>query len=314
MNILLEINAKLPTFLYGGTERVVWSLAHALNAKGHRVYLLAQKGTVCPVATVIERDFNTPIEQQIPENVDIVHFHGGLTDYSAINKPFIVTQHGNSEETTAPKENIVYVSHNHAQRHQSSHFVYNGLLWDEYLSPDLSDNWHGEHYHFLGKAAWRAKNVRGAIRIIDALKNEKLMVLGGHRLNFKMGFRFTLSRNTHFCGMVGGKEKMSVMAKSKGLIFPVLWDEPFGLAMTESLYMGAPVFGTLRGSLPELIAKEVGFLSESEGELVDAIRAADFSRRHCHEYARDVFNADVMAEGYLKKYEQVINYGKLDKF
>ncbi|MBX9724388.1 MAG: hypothetical protein K2X81_23465, partial [Candidatus Obscuribacterales bacterium] len=58
-------------------------------------------------------------------------------------------------------------------------------------------------FHFLGKAAWSVKNVAGAIDVIKATKNEELMVLGGHRLNLKMGFRFTLSSRIQFYGMVG---------------------------------------------------------------------------------------------------------------
>ncbi|MEF9931013.1 MAG: glycosyltransferase, partial [Bacteroidales bacterium] len=53
--------------------------------------------------------------------------------------------------------------------------------------------------------------------------------------------------------MIGGEQKLNILKESKGLIFPVIWNEPFGLAITESLYCGAPVFGTPYGSLPELI-------------------------------------------------------------
>ncbi len=51
------------------------------------------------------------------------------------------------------------------------------------------------------------------------------------------------------------------MQRSKGLIFPVLWNEPFGLAAIESLYAGAPVFGPNYGSIPELINEKTGYTS-----------------------------------------------------
>ena len=92
------------------------------------------------------------------------------------------------------------------------------------------------------------------------------------------------------------------------MIFPVKWDEPFGLAITESLYFGAPVFATPYGSLPELVKPEVGFLTDSESEMILHLKeGVDYSPMICHEYARDLFNAEIMAKAYLQKYEKVLN-------
>ena len=62
-----------------------------------------------------------------------------------------------------------------------------------------------------------------------------------------------------FLGQVDDITKKYVIERSQGLIFPVKWHEPFGLAVTESLYLGAPVFATPYGSLPELVNEEVDF-------------------------------------------------------
>ena len=107
--------------------------------------------------------------------------------------------------------------------------------------------------------------------------------------------------------MVDNARKGEVANRSKGLIFPVLWDEPFGLAMVESLYFGAPVFATPRGSMPELILPEFGVLSEDERVLADAVSGFHTDEKLCHEYAADTFNADVMAANYLKYYERRLN-------
>lgn len=304
MNILIVHDQKLPVFTYGGTERVIWSLAKELNLMGHQVAFLLPEGSYCDFAKVYIRDVNKPIEEQIPEHIDIVHFQNepGFT----INKPFIVTVHGNGNEHKEIPDNFVFVSKDHAIRHGSTNFVYNGLDWDEYQSPDFS--FPRTHFHFLGKAAWRIKNIRGAIAIIKNTPNEQLAVLGGYRLNFKMGFRFTLSSRIKFYGMVGGQQKFDLLNRSKGLIFPVLWPEPFGLAITESLFYGCPVFGHPIGSLPELVSSEFGFLSESQEELSKAILEVDqYDRKKCHEYARDVFNSQLMAKNYIFKYEEVLN-------
>jgi glycosyltransferase involved in cell wall biosynthesis len=169
-----------------------------------------------------------------------------------------------------------------------------------------------KHFHFLGKASWPAKNVRGAINVAwDA--GVPLAVLGGDRLNFSRGFRFTWSPSIHFYGMVGGREKFTALNQSKGLIFPVRWYEPFGLAIIESLYFGAPVFATPYGSLSELIGTDVGFLSNSRSALAEAVKTMHFDPRRCHEYAREKYTAAIMGREYVKIYERVLNGEKLNK-
>jgi len=303
MNILIVINSVIPALKYGGTERVMWYLGKELALMGHSVHFLAAEGSACNFAQMHILRHDVAIEKQIPQSVDVVHFNNAVPkDFAA--KPYIVTFHGNNIGGEIDR-NAVFVSHDHAQRFGSDSFVYNGLDWNDYgeLNTGLRT-----YYHFLGKAAWRVKNVRGCVRMIKKMPGQRLCVLGGYRFNFKMGWRFTFTPKVSFKGMVGGKEKIAYLQSSKGLMFPVLWDEPFGLAVTESLYCGAPVFGTPYGSLPELVPKEVGALSNSESQLIEQMLNADsYSPTVCHEYAGDLFNSRRMAEAYVEKYEKVVS-------
>ena len=88
----------------------------------------------------------------------------------------------------------------------------------------------------------------------------KLNVLGGHRFNFSMGFRFTIDPNIRFHGMVDDTYKYRLMKNLKRCHANKV-ARAFGLALIESLYCGCPVLGTPYGSLPELIPPNVGFLS-----------------------------------------------------
>lgn len=95
---------------------------------------------------------------------------------------------------------------------------------------------------------------------------------------------------------------------SKVLLFPVLWHEPFGIAITESLYFGCPVFGTPYGSLPELVTPAVGFLSNSYSALSEALKEIDsYDRNVCHEYVCDQHTSKEMTKKYLEYYEKVLN-------
>ena len=310
MNILIHHPGIIPPLKYGGAERVIYYLAKELNKKGHNVFCLVDKASSCDFATVIPFDKNKKIMQQIPKKIDIIHFHS--TPQEFIPVPYVVTIHGNGSLNEEFDINSIFVSKDHAKRHKAKSFVYNGFDWSHYGQPRLDNK--RTYFHFFGKAAWRVKNLKGAIQVILNTPKEKLKVLGGHRINFNMGFRITVSPRIYFYGMVGDKKKIELLQGSKGLLFPVLWSEPMGLAIVESLYMGCPVFGTPYGSLPELINSDIGFLSNNHEELVEAILNSDnYNRDACHEYARDNFNSKIMAEKYLEKYELVLNGHQLNE-
>lgn len=304
MHVVIVNPSVIPAFKYGGTERVIWYLGKELVKKGHKVSFLVNAGSYCDFAEVIPINPAKKIAEQIPAEADFVHFN--IFPDAPVTVPYLVTMHGNINEQRELDLNTVFISENHAARYGSTTFVHNGLDWNDYGVPDLKNN--RKAFHFIGKAAWRVKNVKGAIRVIQLTNKERLMVLGGKRLNISMGFRFTTSMRTKFYGMVGGEEKNKLVNSSKGLIFPVLWHEPFGLALIESLYSGCPVFATPYGSIPEIVTKDYGFLSNNASSLAEAVENADsFSRLQCHEYAVEQFNSQKMAEAYMKLYEKRMN-------
>ena len=310
MNILIVNTGFIPVIKYGGTERVIWYLGKELVKMRHKVTYLVKNGSHCDFATVLFLDPAISLNKQIPENTDIVHLN--FQPNEPIVKPFVVTLHGNINDERVLDINTIFVSKNHAERFGSNSFVYNGMDWDDYKKPNLANK--KNYFHFLGNAAWRVKNIKGAINIIKDTKAEKLKVLGGTRLNINMGFRFTLSARIRFYGMVGGAKKDLLTGGSKGLIFPVRWHEPFGIAITESLYFGCPVFGTPYGSLPEIVQSDVGFLSAKKTELTEAVEnSIQFSTTKCHEYALEYFNSKKMAEAYVEKYLLVLNGNQINE-
>ncbi len=300
--------SSIPVYAYGGTERVIWDLAKELVKLGHQVTFLVPKGSHCDFAKVIEMDPALTIGQQIPDDIDIVHLQFQPQNCQ-IKVPYVVTEHGNAQLNERLDLNTIFVSKDHAKRHNSSAYVLNGLDWDNYGAVDWSRQ--RDYYHFLGKAAWRLKNVKGAIHVAHQAK-EKLHVLGGDRFNFKRGIRLTFSRQISFHGMVGGQEKLNLLNGSKGLIFPVRWHEPFGLAIIESMYFGCPVFSTPYGAIPELVSEACGKLSQHADELVEAIHDNTYDPRCCQQHVVENFNSHIMALGYLEKYQQAMTGQKLN--
>jgi len=234
MKILIVDNSGIiPAVNYGGIERVIWGLGKELNKLGHEVVYLVRPGSHCDFAKVLALNPDLDLNSQIPDDIDIAHF--SHTPLYEVNKPVIITMHTNPPKDEVLNKNTVFISKNHAKRYGSSIYVYNGLDWDDYPNPILDKE--RKYLHFLGKAAWKVKNVFGAAKIALESGN-KLHILGGEKWNFrnfKRGLKYIFNPKIVFRGMVNNNVKMEIIQYSKGLVFPVKWHEPFGLAITESM-------------------------------------------------------------------------------
>lgn len=320
MKILLVCHSQIPISTYDDAERVAWWLGKELVRRGHEVAFLAKKGSECPFATVIHLDDKKPLDAQIPPDTDLVHFHSPPKTTPQI--PYLITYYENSTVPCVFDRNTVFLSAKHARLHGGKVYVPPGMDFDEYGHPNLEGK--RPYFHFLGNATWSGKNVRGAIDLATRV-DARLHVIGGTRVNFRRGLRITLSPSVRFHGVLSGPGRNTLLGASKGLIFPVIWHEPSGLAVAESLYFGCPVFGTPYGALPEALGQQVkgrkptgngtleafysdfGCLSVKKSELVEALKNADsYDRARCHEWAVTHFSASRMADDYLRLYEKVL--------
>ncbi|OFZ00151.1 MAG: hypothetical protein A2070_08785 [Bdellovibrionales bacterium GWC1_52_8] len=310
MHIALFHEAVIPPQKYGGTERAIYWLAKALALKGHQVTLLAKPGSAVPGVRVMAlppkelRPASGSLDSLIPQECDLVHLFG--TPSVLPKKPFLVTIEGNGQPGEKFHPNTVFVSRKHAEIHGSSHYVYNGLDPDDFPCDVERD----DYLVFLAKASWSVKNLAGAIQIAKAagiplkIMGSRNWPLNLHRLRPAWG-------GIEYCGMLGDHEKRKILRKARGLLFPVVWHEPFGVALTEALASGCPVFSTPYGSIPEIVSSDVGFLSNQASEHVEALKNARFSPAQCRERVNQGFTHFQMAEKYLAYYQQILNDGQL---
>jgi glycosyltransferase involved in cell wall biosynthesis len=115
-----------------------------------------------------------------------------------------------------------------------------------------------------------------------------------------------------YIGPVNMKQKISLFSRARGFLNPIEWEEPFGMVMIEAMALGCPVISFTRGAAPELIAhRKTGFLVKNVDEMVRFIpRIDEIDREATRLYVERNFSVCVMADKYMKIYNQVIKTAK----
>jgi len=302
MHVAVASHHRLPVKGYGGNQRVVVALVRGLAALGHRVTLLAQPGTRVPeAARVVEvpprtlKNAGADLAPFVPKDADILHGHFPLKQ-GPKGVPFVQTLHGNWKPGAALPPHTIFLSRDHAHRHGSEAFVYNGLDPAEFIFRRRKEQWD----LFLG----RLHSDRGYHWAVEAAKKtgRRLIVAGGWRPSFTGVIKYV--------GEVDGKRKAVLLARARCLWMPAQWDEPFGLPTIEALFSGTPVLGTRRGALPEILTPAVGAVCETLDEMLAAAETiATRDPVACRERAERHFTHLHMAENYIRMYQSVLATG-----
>lgn len=116
------------------------------------------------------------------------------------------------------------------------------------------------------------------------------------------------NKNITYAGNLSGRAKMKFVSEAKALLFPIDWEEPFGMAVIEAMACGTPVVAMRRGAMPEIIEHGVnGFLADSEEEFEQyALRVDEIDPKACRESVTRRFTAPAMAASYLERYKEAI--------
>jgi glycosyltransferase involved in cell wall biosynthesis len=117
-----------------------------------------------------------------------------------------------------------------------------------------------------------------------------------------------LGDGIEYLGEVTHTEKVDLLQRARSTIFPIDWEEPFGLVMIESMACGTPVVATRRGSVPEVLDDGVtGIIVDDHREMVDALSRADaLDPRVLRRTAEERFAPQRMVDNHLAVYEQAI--------
>jgi len=308
MHVVLASHQQLPAKGYGGPQRVVVALVRGLAALGHRVTLLALAGSRVPEAKVVEvpaRKFDDAahLASYVPRDADILHAHVPVKPGPPGPNvpPLVQTIHRNLKPGSPRYVNAVFLSRDHARRHGSDVFVYNGLDPAEYIFRRFPKR-AGQFDLFLGNL----HSAKGYHWAVEGAKH------AGHRLVVAGGWRPSFTGAVKYVGEVDGGKKAALLARARCVWNPAQWDEPFGLVTIEAFLSGTPVLGTRRGALPELITPDVGALCDTMEEMIAAAQTIHTRRPEaCRSLAESRFTHVVMAEEYVRMYRSLLDTGKL---
>jgi glycosyltransferase involved in cell wall biosynthesis len=318
---------QLPPTGYGGIEAMLFWLVQGLVARGHDVTLIGagKDRTGARFLPTYAEPPTAKLGQSFPEvihaltateyleglDLDIVHDHtlAGPLLLRGGRLPAVVTTHGPITGELAEYYRMInryagLVAISRFQRAKAPHLewagtVHNAIPVAEY--PFRADK--EDYCLFLGRMspekapdlAIRAARAAGREIVVAAKCNER-----AEHEYFEQRVRPLLGPDAHWFGEADTAQKKDLLARAHCLVFPIQWDEPFGIVMVEAMACGTPVVALRRGSVPEVVSDGVtGLVRDDLAELPAAIDRADLlDPEACRGHVAARFDVAGMVSGY----------------
>jgi glycosyltransferase involved in cell wall biosynthesis len=332
----------IPPRTYGGIELLMKLLIDELVARGHEVTLFASGdcATAAKLHEVVDVNLtdlfcegrgycmeyytNSAMAEVLAaqREFDLVHFHmstGWLPLAAAMKTPALFTMHTSPHHDDEwvmrrwPKVAVNGISK--AQMHAAGlalgrefPVVYNGCDFASY-EPRFSA---GRYLAFLGRLGVE-KNPLDAIRIAQACNMP--IVLAGQAQNAKEE-RYIAEHidplvdndRVRWIGPVNHRQKNMLLRNASALLFPIQWEEPFGLVMIEAMACGTPVVAHRRGAVEEVIDPgRTGYHAGVIDALAELVpQALDLDRREVRAHAESRFGFRAMVDAYEAQYRALL--------
>jgi glycosyltransferase involved in cell wall biosynthesis len=326
---------NVPPARYGGTELFIAQLAEGLKKLGFDVVVYAngESHLTTEVRWLYEKS-QWPIDGELYANIkdinhtswavrdawddaDIIHLNNvpGLP-FSRFEGPaFVYTIHHPHNKILSefyeyyPQVQYVSISH-FQQKHekmQQIRTIHHGVDMSRYPLQSAK----GDYLAFLGRIA-PLKGTHNAIEV--ALKTGiPLKIAGEVQPIFRDYYESQIKPKVdgkfiEYIGEADLATKNELLGNARAMLFPIQWNEPFGLVMIESMAKGTPVIAFPGGAVPEVVKNGVsGQVCHSIDEMVQAVRELDgrFDPTQVRKYAEDNFSVERMVREYGELYKQI---------
>jgi len=321
----------VPPVKYGGTELFIAHLAHGLQARGHDVivyangdsrvrcelrwrYRHAQWPIADPAAAHLKNaDHHAWAIHDAGMHADVVHLNDatGVPFTTFIDVPTVSTLHHPHEpilsDLYVKYPGIQYVAISEAQGRREPmpriQVIHHGIALDDYVFSAEKD----DYVAFLGRMA----PCKGAHQAIAAAKKAGIrLILAGEvqpvfRDYWELQVRPHLGGAIEYVGEADLAQKNALLSRARALLFPIEWEEPFGLAMVEAMACGTPVLAFGSGSVPEIVRDGVnGWICRDTSDMAERIRTLDIPPDSCRAWAAQHYPVERMVDRYLETYDR----------
>jgi glycosyltransferase involved in cell wall biosynthesis len=114
-------------------------------------------------------------------------------------------------------------------------------------------------------------------------------------------------RQIEYVGEADLAVKNALLSRARALLFPIQWEEPFGLVMIEAMACGTPVLAFAGGAVEEIIRDgRNGWICRDAADMAAHLASLDIRPAACREFVATDFSVDRMADQYLKVYERAL--------
>jgi len=322
----------VPPAAYGGIEVVVADLVDALVARGHKITLIGAGRHATRAQRFIATYEVGPADrlgEPMPEmvhaakvaeildrlDVDVIHDHTMVGPLMARGRltPTVVTAHGPvhgdpGDFYRALGGTVQLIAISDAQRSSAPDLpwaatVHNAIRAETFPFVVRKD----EYALFLG----RFHPEKAPHLAIDAARAAGLpIVLAGkcsepiERAYFAREIEPRTGKDVTIFGIADAAAKRQLLSRAACMLFPIAWEEPFGLVVIEAMACGTPVVALRRGAVPELIVHgRTGIIVDDVAGLPAGIATARaLDPAACRRHVEANFTVEVMAEGYESVY------------
>jgi glycosyltransferase involved in cell wall biosynthesis len=321
----------VPPRVYGGTELFISQLAEGLQKLGFQVVVYCSgDSTVKAEKRWLYPRGQWPIQGEVYDNLkdinhtawalrdatdcDLVHLNNlpGLAHARFLDIPFVYTIHHPQESRLSefyqhyPKVQYVTISDFQRERERMPRIrtIHHGI--------DLSLYTLGErkkpYLCFLGRIA-PMKGTHLAIEIARQA-GVPLKIAGEVQPCFRDYFAAEIKPHVdgkfiEYVGEADMRAKNELLSDAMALLFPIQWNEPFGLVMIEAMACGTPVLALPGGSVTEVVKPGVsGWVEKSAGDLAKRVPSlgSDFAPGKVREYVKRNFSLQTMVQKYVACY------------
>lgn len=326
---------EVPPKRYGGTELFIANLAVGLRDLGQQVVVYANGESQLPVEVrslypqslwPLTGDFSETLKEvnhtawairDADEICDLVHVNSvhGLPPSRFCRTPFVSTLHHDHNEALSdfysyfPEVHFVTISkfQQRLEEMPSLRTIHHGIDLSLYRFRQKKQ----PYLSFLGRIA-PFKGTHLAIQVAQKC-GIPLKIAGEVQPLFQDYFDTEVKPHVdgtfiEFIGEADLETKNELLGNSLALLFPIEWDEPFGLVMIEAMACGTPVLALPGGAVAEVVSDGTsGYVCQSLDEM--ARYAADIETlippRTVRQYAERHFSAERMAAEYLQLYREI---------